>query len=232
MNHALSPVLLALPAVPALSALVLALFGAGWVKKGSYNLVGGLATAAAGVAFALALSLLSAGLLGTGAAVTLDLGAWIAAGGFNAGLKFTADSAGYVMVLLVTFFGFLITGYSVGYMRHDREQARFFASLNLFVASMLVLVLADNLVLIFLGWEGVGVCSYLLIGHYWNEKGVPLAAFRAFFVNRIGDLLFLLGVFTTFVAFGTLSLSDLGVMAASGHGASALFAGRETMAAL
>src|SRR5690606_17717417 len=117
MNVALSPVLLALPAVPAFSALLLALFGAGWLKKGSYNLVGGLATAAAGLSFVLALTLWPAGLLGGDAAVTLDLGAWIAAGGFNAGLQFTADSAGYVMVLLVTFFGFLITGYSVGYMR-------------------------------------------------------------------------------------------------------------------
>src|SRR5690606_4264206 len=165
-------------------------------------------------------------------AVTLDLGAWIAAGGFDAGLKFTADSAGYVMVLLVTFFGFLITGYSVGYMRHDREQPRFFASLNLFVASMLVLVLADNLILIFLGWEGVGLCSYLLIGHYWNEKGVPLAAFRAFFVNRIGDVLFLLGVFTVFAAFGTVSLSELSARAASPHGYAQLFSGRETLAVL
>ncbi len=234
MNHALSPVLLALPAIPALSALILALFGAGWIRKGSYSLVGGLATVAAGVAFALALTLTSAGLLGTDAAVSLDLGAWIAAGGFDAGLKLTADSAGYVMVLLVTFFGFLITGYSLGYMRHDAaegQQARFFASLNLFVASMLVLVLADNLVLMFLGWEGVGVCSYLLIGHYWSEKGVPLAAYRAFFVNRIGDLLFLLGVFTLFAAFGTMSLSELSVRAASGHGP-LMFIGREHLAIL
>lgn len=234
MNHPLSPVLLALPAIPALSALVLALFGAGWVRKGAYGLVAGLATAAAGLSFALALTLIPAGLLGTDAAVTLDLGAWIAAGGFDAGLKLAADSAGSVMVLLVTFFGFLITGYSLGYMRHDvaeGQQARFFASLNLFVASMLLLVLADNLILMFLGWEGVGVCSYLLIGHYWSEKGVPLAAYRAFFVNRIGDLMFLLGVFTVFAAFGTMSLSDLSVRAASGHGP-LMFMGREHLAIL
>jgi NADH-quinone oxidoreductase subunit L len=232
MNHALSPILLALPAIPAFSALILAVFGADWLKKGSYNLVGGLATASAGVSFLLALLLWPAGVLGTDAAVTLDLGAWIAAGGFVSGLKFTADSAGYAMVLLVTFFGFLITLYSVGYMRHDREQSRFFASINLFVASMLVLVLADNLVLIFLGWEGVGVCSYLLIGHYWNEKGVPLAAYRAFFVNRIGDILFLLGVFTMFAAFGSLSLSELSARAASPHGFAVMFSGRENLAIL
>jgi len=117
-------------------------------------------------------------------------------------------------------------------MRHDREQSRFFASINLFVASMLVLVLADNLVLIFLGWEGVGLCSYLLIGHYWNEKGVPLAAYRAFFVNRIGDILFLLGVFTVFAAFGSVSLSELSSRAASSHGYAIMFAGREHLAVL
>jgi NADH-quinone oxidoreductase subunit L len=224
--------LLALPVVPAVSALFLALFSSMPGRRLSYNTIGGVATAAAGLSFLIALTFLSAGLLGTEAAVTLDLGPWLATGGFYAGLKLTLDSAGFAMVLLVTFFGFLITGYSVGYMRHDREQARFFASLNLFVASMLVLVLADNLVLIFLGWEGVGLCSYLLIGHYWNEKGVPLAAFRAFFVNRIGDILFLLGVFTVFAAFGTVSLSELSANATSPHGYAAMFAGRETLAVL
>jgi NADH-quinone oxidoreductase subunit L len=226
MNSAL--LLAALPTVPALGALLLALSG----RRLPYNAIGGIATVAAGIPLAIALALLPLGLLGTGGALSLDLGPWIAAGDFHASLKLTLDSISQTMVLLVTFFGFVITVYSVGYMRHDREQGRFFASLNLFVASMLVLVLADNLALIFLGWEGVGVCSYLLIGHYWNEKGVPLAAFRAFFVNRVGDLLFLLGVFTAFAAFGTLSLSDLSTMANSGHGAMALFAGREKLAAL
>lgn len=232
MNTGLSWILIALPAVPAASALFLALCGGALLKKNAYNAVGGIATLAAGISFVLALFLIPAGLLGTGSTVTLDLGSWIATEGFRAGLKLNADSVGTLMVLLVTFFGFLITGYSVGYMRHDREQGRFFASLNLFVASMLVLVLADNLVLIFLGWEGVGLCSYLLIGHYWNEKDVPLAAFRAFFVNRIGDLLFLLGVFLLFAAFGTISLSELSARAASPHGFGVMFAGREWMAVL
>ncbi len=236
MNSGLSWTLLALPVVPAASALVLALCGGALLKKNLYNVVGGLATLAAGISFVLALFLIPAGLLGTGTSVTLDLGSWIATESFYAGLKLNADSVGTLMVLLVTFFGFLITGYSVGYMRNDREQGRFFASLNLFVASMLVLVLADNLVLIFLGWEGVGLCSYLLIGHYWNERGkdqdVPLAAFRAFFVNRIGDLLFLLGVFFLFAAFGTISLSELSARAASPHGFGVMFAGREWMAVL
>ncbi|HAO99980.1 MAG TPA: NADH-quinone oxidoreductase subunit L [Fibrobacteres bacterium] len=197
--------LLALPAVPAASALILALFGC----LLPYNAIGVIAAVAAGISFVVALTMLPWGLLGSANSVSLDLGPWLSTDAFHAGLKLRADSVGLCMVLLVTFFGFLITVYSVGYMRHDREQSRFFASLNLFVASMLTLVLSDNLALIFLGWEGVGLCSYLLIGHYWNESGVPLAAFRAFFVNRIGDLLFILGVFIVFMSFGTLSLSEL-----------------------
>jgi NADH-quinone oxidoreductase subunit L len=220
MNLA-NPALLALPAIPAASALILALFG----RRLSYNALGATATIAAGLAFLLALTLLPLDILGTGAFTSIDLGRWIATSDFQAAFKFRVDSVGLCMVLLVTFFGFLITAYSVGYMRHDRQQARFFASLNLFVASMLTLVLADNLILIFLGWEGVGLCSYLLIGHYWEDDGVPLAAFRAFFVNRIGDLLFILGVFAVFIAFGTLSLSEL-----SAQG-STLVPGREWWAA-
>ena len=203
--------LLGLPAIPAASALLLAIFGASL----PYAVIGGIATLAAGLSFAIALGLLSLGLLGTGSSFVMDLGPWLSTNAFQAGLKLRVDSVGLCMVLLVTFFGFLITAYSVGYMRHDREQSRFFASLNLFVASMLTLVLSDNLALIFLGWEGVGLCSYLLIGHYWDEAGVPLAAFRAFFVNRIGDLLFILGVFTVFTTFGTLSLSDLSAQGSS-----------------
>ncbi len=197
--------LLSLPAIPAVSALILAVFGGAL----SYNAVGGLATLAAGLSFALALALLPLHLLGGGAPLTLDLGPWLSTHAFQAGLKLRLDSAAMCMVLLVTFFSFLITIYSIGYMREDREQPRFFAGLNLFLAAMLLLVLSDNLVLIFLGWEGVGLCSYLLIGHYWDETGVPLAAFRAFFVNRIGDVFFLLGVFMLYRAFGTVSLSEL-----------------------
>lgn len=179
--------LLWIPALPALSALILALFG----QRMAYGVLGGVATAAVFASLGLTLTFLPAGVFGQGAPVILDMGAWLATAGFQAGLAFRLDSVALCMTLLVTGFGSLITLYSVGYMRHDQEQHRFFASLNLFVASMLILVLADNVVLMFLGWEGVGLCSYLLIGHYWDQDGVPLAAFRAFFVNRIGDVLFL-----------------------------------------
>jgi NADH-quinone oxidoreductase subunit L len=214
--------LLALPGLPALSALVITL----WGNRLSYNAVGALATVSVGLSFLIALGFLPSGVLGTGEAVALDLGAWLATEGFRAGMDLRLDSPGLTMTLMVTFFGTLITGYSVGYMRPDVEQSRFFASLNLFVSAMLVLVLADNLVLIFLGWEGVGLCSYLLVGHYWREKNVPLAAYRAFFVNRVGDLFFLLGVFTLYAAFGTVSLSALS------ENGPALLEGREGLAGL
>jgi len=222
----MNPVLLLLiPLLPGLMAAFLAVFGG----RLPYNAIGALACLSVAGSLGLTLSFCGAGVFGAGQPVDFDAGPWIATQAFQAGLHLRLDSLSLCMCLLVTFFGFLITVYSVGYMREDREQGRFFASLNLFVASMLTLVLADNLVLIFLGWEGVGLCSYLLIGHYWTDDGVPLAAFRAFFVNRIGDVLFLLGVFTVFSMFGTVSLSEL---AQHGPGLASIHPGTCTVAAL
>ncbi|MDQ2999970.1 MAG: NADH-quinone oxidoreductase subunit L [Fibrobacterota bacterium] len=221
MNPAL---LLLIPAIPAVSALLLALFAG----RLPYNAIGGLASAAVAGSLAIVLTFCGTGVFGSGQPVDFDTGPWIATQAFQAGLHLRLDSLSLCMCLLVTFFGFLITVYSIGYMRHDKEQGRFFASLNLFVASMLTLVLADNLVLIFLGWEGVGLCSYLLIGHYWQQEEVPLAAFRAFFVNRIGDVFFLLGVFSIFSLFGTVSLSEL---AQHGPGLASIHSGKAAMAA-
>jgi len=216
--------LLLIPTLPAASALLLALFGG----RLPYNAIGALAAASVAGSLAIVLSYCGAGVFGTGQPIDFAAGPWIATQGFQAGLHLRLDSLSLCMCLLVTVFGFLITVYSIGYMRHDKEQGRFFASLNLFVASMLVLVLADNLILIFLGWEGVGLCSYLLIGHYWDQEDVPLAAFRAFFVNRIGDIFFLLGVFMVFSLFGTVSLSELSThgpaLAEIHHGKAALAA--------
>ncbi|MEO7426479.1 MAG: NADH-quinone oxidoreductase subunit L [Fibrobacteria bacterium] len=216
--------LLLIPMLPGVSAALLALFG----TRLPYNVIGGLAAASVAASFAIVVSFCGAGVFGAGQPIDFDTGPWIATQGFQAGLHLRLDSISLCMCLLVTFFGALITLYSIGYMRHDSEQGRFFASLNLFVASMLTLVLADNLVLIFLGWEGVGLCSYLLIGHYWQQKDVPLAAFRAFFVNRIGDVFFLLGVFSMFNLFGTISLSEL---AAHGPALAGVHSGQAALAA-
>jgi NADH-quinone oxidoreductase subunit L len=215
---------LLIPVLPGISAALLALFG----NRLPYNAIGGLASASVAGSLAIVLSFCGAGIFGAGQPVDFDAGPWIATQAFQAGLHLHLDSVSLCMCLLVTFFGFLITVYSIGYMRHDSEQGRFFASLNLFVASMLTLVLADNLVLIFLGWEGVGLCSYLLIGHYWEQEDVPLAAYRAFFVNRIGDVFFLLGVFSMFSLFGTVSLSEL---AAHGPALAHIHSGKAAMAA-
>jgi NADH-quinone oxidoreductase subunit L len=217
--------LLLIPLLPGISSALIALFGG----RLPYNAIGGLATAAVAASFAIVVSFCGAGVFGAGQPIDLDAGPWIATQAFQAGLHLRLDSVSLCMCLLVTFFGTLITLYSVGYMRHDTEQGRFFASLNLFVASMLTLVLADNLVLIFLGWEGVGLCSYLLIGHYWDQEDVPLAAFRAFFVNRIGDVFFLLGVFSVFNLFGTVSLSEL---SQHGPGLASIHSGKAAIAAI
>ncbi|MCE9600389.1 MAG: NADH-quinone oxidoreductase subunit L [Spirochaetia bacterium] len=128
---------------------------------------------------------------------------WHAAAGFR------MDLLSGMMTLLITLFGFLILLFSYDYMKEDPDPVRYFAGISLFISAMLVLVLSENLVLLFLGWEGVGLCSYLLIGHYWRESGVPLAAFRAFFVNRIGDLFFIVGVFFLMRALGTVSFAEM-----------------------
>jgi len=203
------PVALALlPVFPAATALILALFG----RRFNHTLVGLVACVGVALSFLVGVGFVSS--VSGGAESTYVLGSWLSTNVVSASLALRLDSVAFAMVMLVSGFGFLITLYSIGYMHDDSEVARFFASLNLFVASMLILVLADNLLLIFLGWEGVGVCSYLLIGHYWKDQAVPLAAYRAFFTNRIGDLLFLLGVAFLFAHFGTFEMHAIATKAA------------------
>jgi NADH-quinone oxidoreductase subunit L len=120
---------------------------------------------------------------------------WIESGSFSINLSLQVDALTSVMLLIVTGIGFLIHVYSLGYMGHDAGLARFFVYLNLFIFFMLVLVMADNLLLLFVGWEGVGLCSYLLIGFWYEDAGNAIAGNKAFIVNRIGDFGFLLGIF-------------------------------------
>jgi NADH-quinone oxidoreductase subunit L len=135
---------------------------------------------------------------------------WIAGSGvFKAPMGFLLDPLSSVMILVVTGIGFLIHVYSVGYMAHDGGYYRFFGYLNLFVFFMLMLVLADNYVLLFVGWEGVGLCSYLLIGFYFLKKSASDAANKAFLVNRIGDAAFVLGMLTLFAALGTVQFTQV-----------------------
>jgi NADH-quinone oxidoreductase subunit L len=129
---------------------------------------------------------------------------------FVADWGFQIDPLSCVMVLVVTGVGFLIHVYSTGYMAHEGGYYRFFAYLNLFMFSMLMLVLANNLLLLFVGWEGVGTCSYLLIGFYFHKKSASDAGKKAFIVNRIGDAGFLLGIFLTSALLGTIRFVEIG----------------------
>ncbi|HSD71331.1 MAG TPA: proton-conducting transporter membrane subunit, partial [Thermoanaerobaculia bacterium] len=128
------------------------------------------------------------------------------------------DSLSALMIAFVTFVGFLIHVYSVGYMGHDAGYGRYFAYLNLFMFSMLVLVLANNFLLMFVGWEGVGLCSYLLIGYDYHKKFAADAGKKAFVVNRIGDFGFILGIFGIFALFGTVEFGKVFSAAAANPG--------------
>ncbi len=135
--------------------------------------------------------------------------AWIATSTFHADFAFALDQLTLVMLLVVTGVGFLIHIYSVGYMAHEEGYWRFFAYLNLFMFFMLTLVLAENFLLMFVGWEGVGLASYLLIGFYFKKRSAASAGIKAFVVNRIGDFGFLLAMFLLIIHFGTLSFSEV-----------------------
>ena len=140
----------------------------------------------------------------SGEPFTSSLGPWIVAGDFETSISAYVDNLTGVMLLVVTGVGFLIHLYSMGYMHDDPGYARFFAYLNLFVFSMTMLVLAGNFLLLFLGWEAVGLCSYLLIGFWYTRDSAATAGKKAFIVNRVGDFGFLLGMMWLWSALGTL----------------------------
>ena len=132
---------------------------------------------------------------------------WLNVDKLNIEMAFLGDNLSIFMSMFVTFVGWLIHIYAIGYMKGDNGFGKFFAYFNLFLASMLILVLADNPIILFIGWEGVGVCSYLLIKFYYGNAQNVLAANKAFIVNRVGDFGFLLGVVTLFFALGQVDLS-------------------------
>ena len=130
---------------------------------------------------------------------------WISVGKFNAEAGTFIDPLTAVMLCVVTGIGFLITVFAAGYMKGEEGYFRFFAYLGLFIFSMTCLVMGNNLIMLYLGWEGVGVCSYLLIGYYYDKPAAREAAKKAFLVNRIGDFGFGLGIMWSFLAFGTVT---------------------------
>ncbi len=134
---------------------------------------------------------------------------WIISGGLKVNLTFLVDHLSAVMLLVVTGVSSVIHFYSIGYMHGDESSVRYFAYLNLFVFAMLLLILGDSMLVMFVGWEGVGLCSYLLIGFWYKEEEKAIAGKKAFIVNRIGDFGFLLGMFLIFANVGSLTISDV-----------------------
>jgi NADH-quinone oxidoreductase subunit L len=172
-------------------------------------------------------SIVGAGSVGLAAVVTILVGmdflpnsakdiswdqiawAWVTVGGFKIDFAFHLDALSLVFLFVITFVGFLIHIYSTEFMADDEGFARFFAYLNLFVCSMIILVLANNLMLLYLGWEGVGLCSYLLIGFWYTEEKNGYAARKAFIVTRVGDTAMGIGLFMLFQIFGTLNIQEI-----------------------
>ncbi|MFG2531665.1 NADH-quinone oxidoreductase subunit L [Streptomyces sp. NPDC048516] len=160
---------------------------------------------------------LFADMLGKGAedrALHQHLFSWIPVGGFRADIAFQLDQLSMTFVLLITGVGSLIHIYSIGYMEHDERRRRFFGYLNLFLAAMLLLVLADNYLLLYVGWEGVGLASYLLIGFWQHKPSAATAAKKAFLVNRVGDMGLSIAIMLMFTTFGTFAFGP--VLAATG----------------
>jgi NADH-quinone oxidoreductase subunit L len=196
-----------IPALPFMGALILVLTG-GRLSR-------------------LWVSIVGAGSVGLAAIVTIMVGldflsgstdvnfyrqvawTWISVSGFTIDFAFHLDALSLVFLFVITFVGFLIHVYSTEFMAEDDGFSRFFAYLNLFVCSMLILVLADNLMLLYLGWEGVGLCSYLLIGFWYTEEKNGYAARKAFIVTRVGDTAMAIGMFMLFRIFGTLNIQDI-----------------------
>jgi NADH-quinone oxidoreductase subunit L len=183
--------------------------------RGAVNVVGpGVMFAALGVATWAFLRLL---LMPAGTALAVHLWGWIEAGPFHAELGLRVDALSGVMVMIVTGVGALIHLYSVGYMAHDEDYARFFTYLNLFALSMLILILADNLLMMFVGWEGVGLCSYLLISFWYTNPQFAYNGRKAFVVNRIGDAGFLLAMFTLIAVLGAQGIWTLDFVQLRAH---------------
>ena len=200
-----------IPLLPLLGAAVNGLFGKNWPNK----VVNAVALNATGFSFLAALEAVREFLyVRNGELFRKEFFDWIVAGNFRAGFDLQMDQLTVVMVLVVTGVGFLIHIYSTGYMAHEGGYYRFFSYLNLFMFFMLILVLAANYVLLFVGWEGVGLASYLLIGFYFLKKSASDAGKKAFIVNRIGDFGFMLGMFLLFKTFGTLDFHELFAKAA------------------
>lgn len=195
-----------IPALPFSSAAVLALFG----SRISRRYIAWLGCASIGLSALVAIASAAQFLNSPQSGAWIEhLWVWMNVGDFRPEIGLYFDQVTLIMVLVITFVGFLIHLYSVNYMRDDADFARFFAYMNLFVAAMLTLVLANNLLLLYLGWEGVGLCSFLLIGFWYKDPVNVRAANKAFFVTRVGDTAFVIGLFLIATHLRTLDIQEL-----------------------
>ena len=195
------------PAIPFAGALVLVVLGARMSHKSVTTVGVGSVAASAIISIFIAVAFLSAP-PATGM-YTQTLWTWIDVDSFRPQIAFYLDALSLVMMVVVTFVSFLIHFYSAEFMRTDEGYSRFFAYMNLFVAFMVTLLLADNLLLLYLGWEGVGLCSYLLIGFWYQDPVNGRAGRKAFIVTRVGDTAMAIGLFLLFHSLGTLRIQDL-----------------------
>ena len=193
-----------IPLLPLVGAAINGFFG----KRLARKTLSAVALFFCGAAFAMALWI-AVQILYSHSSPCRDACHWIRAGGFQADFAFYLDPLSLVMLLVVTGVGFLIHIYSVGYMWEEGGFYRFFAYLNLFMFFMLTLVLASNYLLMFIGWEGVGLASYLLIGFWFTKDSAASAGKKAFIVNRIGDFGFLIALFLMIKHFGSLNFAEV-----------------------
>jgi len=216
-----------IPLLPLLGAAVNGLLGKHWPRR----VINAVALGTTGLSFAATLELVREfrHLSPDQVPWVQSYFTWMVAGNFRAGFDLQVDQLTVVMLLVVTGVGWIIHIYSTGYMAHEGGYFRFFAYLNLFMFFMLILVMAANYALLFVGWEGVGLCSYLLIGFYFLKQSAVVAGKKAFVVNRIGDFGFLLGMFLIFWSFGTLDFqpvfAQVAAMPAEAFGQVGLIAG-------
>jgi NADH-quinone oxidoreductase subunit L len=199
-----------IPAMPLAGFTVLALIG----RRLPPFAVAAIGTGTVGGAMVLTLGIGAAFAASPGEGFTQTLWTWVRVGGFAPAVGFFLDGLSLVMVLVITIVAFLIHLYSTRFMAGDEGYSRFFAYMNLFVGSMLILVLADDLLLLYLGWEGVGLCSYLLIGFWYRDSANGRAAIKAFVVTRVGDTAFAIALFVLFAGLGTLQIQEIGRQAA------------------
>jgi NADH-quinone oxidoreductase subunit L len=193
-----------IPFLPFLVAIILIAFGSRMPKV----LSGGIGAGGVGIAAIITIVICINFLISPpdGYSYTQTLWSWIDVANVTPAVSLHLDALSLVMMFVITFVGFFILLYSTEYMLYDEAYARFFTYMNLFVGSMLILVLGDNLVLLLLGWEGVGLCSYLLIGFWYRKPGNGYAARKAFVVTRVGDIAMLIGIFLLFMHTGTMHI--------------------------